>query len=103
MPDELSCPHSHPAAGTTELLTRLSGRVGESLDRALFSGLGKGVSKMGKRRLRQVLVALALSGALVAGGTVAAHAATSSSSSTTTSTAANSYNNSANSQNCPNM
>jgi hypothetical protein len=62
---------------------------------------------MEKRRLRQVLVALALAGALVAGGTVAAHAASSGSSSST-STAANSYNpsnpsNSSNSESCPNM
>jgi hypothetical protein len=61
---------------------------------------------MEKRRLRQVLVALALAGALVAGGTVAAHAASSGSSSSTST--ANSYNpsnpsNSSNSESCPNM
>jgi hypothetical protein len=52
------------------------------------------------KRLRQVLVTLALAGALVGGGTLVAHAATSTSSPSTTTQSANSSNSSAS---CPNM
>jgi hypothetical protein len=53
-------------------------------------------------RLRQVLVTLALAGALV-GGTLVAHAATSSSSPSTTTQSANSSNSANSSASCPNM